>query len=415
MQILIIAGGEGKRMKPLTTHKSLYQFLGKSLVSHLCENLNSKQNKIFIVTSPSSLEDFKKDLSDPNITYAVQSVPNGMAGAMISAESILDSSDSLLVVSAAKLQEPSIYKLMLDEIKKDPSTALLAARKIEKYKDGGYLKLEGDKVVAIIEKPGSDNMPSPYYKLILDYFPKAGEFIGYLKNAKTDKDDVYEVGLSSYLKDIGANKIIVGGVHVSLKHGYNILDAMEMALANMLKPGIAKTAKVARSAVVDNNVQIDEGATIYDHAVIKGPCYIGKNVVIGNGSLVRGSCIEEGSQVGYGCEIARSYLGPGTKGHKYYVGDSIIEGSINLAAGTVLANYRFDHQEVFANMPSGKVATGRKKFGSIIAKDSVTGVNSSLMPGTVVGSHVTIGSGCVVRGYVPDASIIRPTFSDYEK
>lgn len=415
MQILIIAGGEGKRMKPLTSHKSLYQFLGKPLISHLCTHLEATKNKIFCVTSPNSLQDFKAALSGTPVQFAVQDIPNGMAGAMIAAENILDLSDSVLVVSAAKLQEPSVYKLMLDEIKKDQSKALLAARKIEKYQDGGYLQLEGDKVVAIIEKPGEDNMPSPYYKLILDYFPKAGEFIDYLKTAKTDKDDVYEVGLSNYLKDIGANKIIVGGSHVSLKHGYNILDAMDMALVTMLKPGIAKSAIIAKSAVIDGDVQIDEGAQIFEHSVIKGPCYIGKNVVIGNGSLVRGSCIEEGSQVGYGCEIARSYIGPGTKGHKYYVGDSIIEGHVNLSAGTVLANYRFDHQEVSVTMAAGKVATGRKKFGSIIARDTITGVNTSLMPGTVVGSHVTIGSGCVVKGFIPDNTMIKPIFSNYEK
>ena len=415
MQILIIAGGEGKRMKPLTTHKSLYQLLGKPLVSHLFTNLDTGKNKIFIVTNPSSLVDFQTALPDSNIKFSVQEAPNGMAGALIAAESDLDLNDSILVISAAKLQEPGVYKLVQDAIKKNPKVALLATRKIEKYKDGGYLKLEGDKVVAIIEKPGADNMPSPYYKLILDYFPIANDFIKYLKSAKTEKDDVYEVGLSNYLRDIGANKIVVEGTHVSIKHGHNILDVMDMALSNMIKPGITKTAKVAESAVITGDVQIDDGATIYDNVVIVGPCYIGRNVVIGNGSLVRGSCIEEGSQVGYGCEIARSYIGPGTKGHLYYVGDSIIEGNVNLSAGTVLANYRFDHLEVSANMPAGKIATGRKKFGSIIAKGTITGVNSSLMPGTVIGARVTIGSGCVVKGFIPDDSIIKPNFSTYEK
>lgn len=415
MQIVIIAGGEGKRMKPLTTHKSLYQFLGKPLVAHLIPHLNLKENKILIVTSPASLSAFKSDLVGYKVEYVVQPVPNGMAGALIAAESVLDTDSPILVVSAAKIQSSDTYSLMLDAINQNPSSPLLVSRKVTKYKDGGYLKLAGDKVVAIIEKPGEKNMPSDLYKLILDYFPKSGEFIDYLKTAKTDKDDVYEVALTNYLQDHSAHNLIVSAAHVSIKHAYNLLDVMHMTLTDLLKPSIAKSTQIAASAVISGNVMIDEGAKILENAVIKGPAYIGKNVVIGNGTLVRESCIEEGSQIGYGSEIARSYMGPYTKGHMMYVGDSIIEGHVNFSAGTVLANYRFDHDIVSLDMPAGKVSTGRAKFGSIIAKGTITGVNTSLMPGTVVGANVTIGSGCVVKGNIPDNSIIKPIISTYEK
>lgn len=414
MQIVIIAGGEGKRMKPLLTHKSLYSFLGKPLVAHLFPNLDVKNNQIYIVTSPSSLTDFQEALPNQVVKYVVQPEPNGMAGALIATESVLDLDQPILVTSAAKLLDQNTYKEMLDHVKKSPGSACLAVRKIEQYKDGGYLKLEGDKVVAIIEKPGADNMPSPYYKLILDYFPRSGEFIDSLKSAQTDKDDQYEVGLSDYLKHHGSAKLVVGGTHVSIKHGYNILDVTKLALTTLMVPGIHKTASVAETAIVDGKVMIDAGAKVLDYAIIKGPAYIGRNVVIGNGALVRESCVEEGSQVGYGSEIARSYLGPMTKGHMMYVGDSIIEGSVNLSAGTVLANYRFDHKEVSVSMPAGKVGTGRKKFGSIIAKNSITGINSSLMPGTVVGSNVKIGSGCIVKGYIKDGSEISTQFTKHD-
>jgi len=415
MQIVIIAGGEGKRMKPLTTHKSLYPFLGQPLIAHLFPHLDTKQNQVLVVTSPDSLDSFQSALADYQVDYCVQKEPNGMAGALIAAEGKLDSKSPILVISAAKLQESSTYSLMLDAISQNPNTAILAAREVAKYKDGGYMRLEGDKVVEIVEKPGEANMPSNYYKLILDYFPVASEFIDHLKNAKTEKDDVYEVGLTNYLKEIGANMIVVSGSHVSIKHAYNILDVMNMALTTLLVPGIAGTASVSKSAVITGDVMIDEGATILENVVIKGPAYIGRDVVIGNGTLVRESCIEEGSKIGYGSEIARSYLGPGTKGHMMYVGDSIIEGNVNLSAGTVLANYRFDHKVVDLAMPAGRVSSGRKKMGSIIAKDTITGVNSSLMPGTVVGSHVTIGSGCVVKGFIPDGSMVQPIIANYEK
>ena len=415
MQIVIIAGGEGKRMRPLTTHKSLYSFLGMPLIAHMFSQIDVKNNQVYIATSLGALSDFKEALPDYHIEYIVQPEPNGMAGALFAAEKSLDLNKPILVMSAARILDSNTYKLMLDHIAQFPNNMCLAAHKIEKYKDGGYLELDGDKVVGIIEKPGADNMPSPYYKLILDYFPSSGEFINALKSAKTDKDDVYEVGLSNYLKTQEADKLIVSANNVSIKHGYNILDAMNMALTNLLVPGIHQTASVAKTAILEGNVMVDAGAKVLDYAIIKGPAYIGKNAVIGNGALVRNSCVEAGSQVGYGSEIARSYLGPMTKGHLMYVGDSIIEGSVNLSAGTVLANYRFDHAEVTVNMPSGRVKSGRKKFGSIIAKNTITGINTSLMPGTVVGSNVQIGSGCTIKGYVKDGLVVQSQFSAYDK
>lgn len=411
MQIVIIAGGEGKRMRPLTTHKSLYSFLGKPLVAHLFPNLDPQHNKIYIVTSPSSIEAFKESLPGQAIEYIIQNEPNGMAGALIATKSVLDLDQPILIISAAKILDQIAFTSMLAKIKTNPKMAYLAVRKIEQYKDGGYLKIEGDKVIGIVEKPGADNIPSPYYKLILDYFPRSGEFIEYLIKAKTANDDQYEVGLTNYLHDHRVEKLVVGGTHVSIKHAYNILDVMKLTLTTLLVPGVDRSASIAKTAIIEGDVMIDAGAKVLDYAIIKGPAYIGRNVTIGNGALVRESCVEEGSQIGYGSEIARSYLGPKTKGHMMYVGDSIIEGSVNLSAGTVLANYRFDHVEVLVAMPGGKVNSGRKKFGSIIAKNTITGVNSSLMPGTVIGANAKIGSGCVVKGFVKDGTSLYTQFS----
>jgi bifunctional UDP-N-acetylglucosamine pyrophosphorylase/glucosamine-1-phosphate N-acetyltransferase len=415
MQVVIVAGGEGKRMHPLTVHKSLIPLLGQQLVTYLMNELAAQGNQFIIVTGPDSVKNFEEACIKWNPRVVVQSQPNGMADAIRSTSDYIVSSEPLLIVSAAKLLSPMAYQTVMKMIKKDTKQAFLSAYKTEIYKEGGYLKLADGKVTDVIEKPGADNLPSPFYKLVLDYFPVAGDLIDSLSPIKTDNDDEYEMGVSHYAKSHPTKVCIVDSEHVSLKYAHHVLDAMRLAFRLRLKKGIHPAAKIAKNCVIEGDVQIDEGARIYDYAVIKGPAYIGRNAVIGNGALVRESSIEENCQVGYGSEIARSYLGPGTKGHMMYVGDSIIEGSVNLSAGTVCANYRFDHKEVVASMPVGKVETGKKKFGAIIAKNTITGVNTSLMPGTVVGKGVTIGSGCVVRGLIPDGTIIQPVFSIGDK
>ena len=72
----------------------------------------------------------------------------------------------------------------------------------------------------------------------------------------------------------------------------------------------ARSANISQHALIEGNVYIDEDAHVDAYAVIKGPAYIGRGVRIGNHALVRQSCVEEGSVIGYGSEIARSYIGP---------------------------------------------------------------------------------------------------------
>lgn len=400
MQIVIIAGGEGKRLQPLSIHKSLLPILGKPLIVHLLDSLKAKHAKFTLVTSPSALTPFHTALADYDLSYVLQSQPLGMADALLSASAKLDLDMPTLIVSAGKLQVSSNYGLVLEQIAKDPTSPHLASYEVSSYKEGGYLQIEGDRAVGVIENPGPDKLPSSSYKLVLDYFPHLGPFIQALKQSHTDRDDRYEQGLSRYLLENPAKIVYLLGGHTSLKHAHHVLDVMDLALEHYLVPGISKSAHVSKTAIIDKNVMVESGATIHDYAVIKGPSYIGKNVVVGNGALIRQTCIEEGSQVGYGSEVARSYLGPGTKGHMMYVGDSIIEGEVNLSAGTILANRRFDNTNIQASMPRGRVDTGRRKFGAIIARGVMTGVHSSLMPGTVLGRGVTTPPGSVVKGYI---------------
>lgn len=412
MQVLIIAGGEGKRMRPITTHKSLLPIMGKSLIHYQIESIQNDRATYFVVSSLKSHADFEKSLAGIDVTIIDQAQPTGMADALLSAESYLNGNEPLLIVSAAKLLDDAVYRQFLAAVEQQKDLAHLAAYQVDTYKEGGYLSIKNQFVDAVIEKPGADHLPSQYYKLVLDYFPQASAIINIVKQVEPGKnDDEYERAVTAYVRQHQTTYVVVEGQHVSLKQAHHIIDIATLALQSRLVPGIHPTAYVASSAHVDHNVQVDAGAKIYDNAVIKGPAYIGRNTVIGNGALVRASCIEEDCQVGYGSEVARSYLGPRTKGHMFYVGDSIVEENVNLSAGTVLANYRFDHKEVAANMPGGRVPTGKRKFGSIIARNTITGVNTSLMPGTVVGSNVTIGSGCVVRGYVPDHSRTDPVFA----
>ena len=151
--------------------------------------------------------------------------------------------------------------------------------------------------------------------------------------------------------------------------------------------------------VLGDRIAIGAGTRIYPGAVIEGPVWIGRDVQIRPGAYLRpGNWIGDGSVVGANTEIKRSILLPGAKApHKNYVGDSILGCGVNLGAGTILANFRHDGLEI--QIPSGgeRVFTGRRKLGAILGDRVLTGCNSVLHPGVVMGQDSQIYPGAQLR------------------
>ncbi|HUS27209.1 MAG TPA: hypothetical protein VMZ53_01835 [Kofleriaceae bacterium] len=151
---------------------------------------------------------------------------------------------------------------------------------------------------------------------------------------------------------------------------------------------------------------IGEGTRVHPSAVIEGPVFIGKHVDVRPGAYIRGgSWIGDYCVVGTNTEIKRGILFPGAKAsHLNYVGDSILGANVNLAAGTVLSNYRHDA----ASIQIAGTNTQRNKLGAILGDGVLTGCNSVLHPGCVVGRGTQIYPGVQLRpGVYPAQSIVK--------
>ena len=392
MQLLIIAGGDSSRMRPLTTQKSIFPFLGKPFIIHVLSNLQSlTPSAVVVVGSPTVKTELERALPK-DIQLVIQEEARGMADAVVSAKNKLSKNDGTLVVNLG-LHSKDVVKKVGAAIHSHPTEYVMSAVHVDAYRPGGYFTTANGRVTGISEKPGEKNMPSSAYKLVFDYFPDTHKLVEMMAHTTSDRDDVYEQALEKMLHEHPAILVETAATHPSFKYPPSVLTVMDELLDQALVPGIDGTASIAPTAVVSGDrVQIAEGARILDHATVKGPCYIGKNVVVGNGALVRNSTVEEGSEVGYNSEIARSYIGPHTKCHTSYVGDSVVEGESNLAAGTVTANLRFDEKNIIVHLPSGPYDTGKRKFGAILARGAKTGIHASLMPGKVVTPGEIVGT-----------------------
>jgi len=402
--VVILAGGVGKSFAPISINKTLVPLCGKPMLQHTIETVeNAGFHGALIITNEEN-EQWLSTYQPFNITLQTQIVkPTGMGDALLQAEHLIRD-EPILVMNACDMVESSFLKVIQQKILN--SYACITGLKVDSYFPGGYIKMEGTKATGIIEKPGEGHEPSDLINLVFHYFSHPQDFFGHLKQTPT-QDEQYEIALTRLMKEHHIDVIEYSGHWSKLKHAHHILDMMAFCLENRVVNHIARTALISPQAVIEGTVYVDEGARIEACAVIKGPAYIGRNAVIGNHALVRQSVVEEDAVVGFGTEVARSYVGPRCKLHQNFIGDSVLESDINPSWGTTCANWRLDEKQISLQLPDAKITTGRIKLGAVIAKGAAFGVNCSIMPGMTIGENARVYPGKTVTSAVKMDEVVR--------
>jgi UDP-N-acetylglucosamine diphosphorylase/glucosamine-1-phosphate N-acetyltransferase len=174
------------------------------------------------------------------------------------------------------------------------------------------------------------------------------------------------------------------------------------------------------------NIFVEDGADI-KAAVLNaesGPIYIGKNAVVQEGSLIKGSfALCEGSTVNMGAkmrgdstigphckvggEISNSVLfGFSNKGHDGFLGNSVLGEWCNLGADTNTSNLKnnYDQVKLWSYTKRGFVNTGQQFCGLMMGDHSKCGINTMFNTGTVVGVSANIFGDGYPRNFVPSFS-----------
>lgn len=164
-----------------------------------------------------------------------------------------------------------------------------------------------------------------------------------------------------------------------------------------------------------------EGATLNTQ---QGPIYIGKNVEVMEGTVIRGGFSAlDGTMVKMGAKIyGPTSVGPkcrvggevknciiqgySNKSHDGYLGNSILGEWVNLGADTNCSNLKntFSSAKVWDYESQSLEPTGETFIGSCFGDYSKTSINSMLNTGTVVGVNSNVfGSGFPPK-YIPSFS-----------
>lgn len=410
---VVLAGGSASRFWPFATSKVLFPFLGTKLFDYsVSQMLPPEVTDVVIISN----NDNKKALESVHLnkpTLAVlQPQPLGMADALLSAAGVIKDAQ-LLIIIADDVVSPSPFRSVVTRGRKGDVFAVLPSWKPDVYFPGGYLRLDGERVLAVVEKPGAENTPSPRATTSGHFIADSNILLTELARMKSDCDDVYERTITMLAMREKITHVPFTGTFASLKYPWNVLDIQQVLFKNYLKPHRGKHTIMKSNVFIEGIVAIGENVKIFENAKIIGPCYIGDNTVIGNNSIIRESSIGNNCVIGFNTDITRSYIGDDCWFHSNYIGDSVLEGNISMGAGAALANLRLDDGEIFSLVKGVRTPTGRNKLGSMIAAGARIGVNVSVMPGIKMGSKTFVGSGIILDKDIPEKSFVAPVKNSY--
>jgi len=168
--------------------------------------------------------------------------------------------------------------------------------------------------------------------------------------------------------------------------------------------------QVEKGAFVGPDVFLGPGTVVESFAYVRGPAIIGAGTVIRSGAYIRGDVLlGERCVVGNATELKNTiFLNDVAAPHYNYCGDSVLGNGVNLGAGTKLSNYKIAKDKTIRLMVGGRsVDTGLTKFGAILGDGAVTGCNSVLNPGSVLGRNVMVYANAAVRGWVGRDTIVK--------
>lgn len=415
MKALVLAGGLGKRLLPITETiaKPMIALAGKPILEYVVQYLANNNLKDIIMVVGHKKEQICEYFGSgkgfgANISYVEQTKPMGIEDAILTASPKIKGEDEFLIVHADFVASDEIIKRALEYHNDLNSDATIVITLVDDPTFYGAVEIdENAKIKRIIEKPRKDEAPSNYVAAGV-YLFKEG-FLKKLKEAKKFDEAVQSM--------ISEGKTVYGMVWEKdwreITYPWDVLEANRSVLSQKLRGKgsfIAESAQIDSTAKIEAPVWISDDVIIRPRAVIRGSSFIGRDSFIGDGALIRDhTSIGEHVSIGFGVEIKNSIIFNDTSvGRLSYIGESIIGKKVKIGAGTQTWNIRMrGGPPIEMILDNEKVPVPVERFGTIVGENTEISINVSIFPGKKIGAGSTVFPGVIVNQDIPSNSEAR--------
>ena len=302
MQALILAGGEGTRLRPLTSTipKPVVPLGDRPFITYMIEWLRRHGVDDLILACGFMATDVRAVLGDGTelgvrLRYVEEPQPLGTGGALKYAQDLLD--ERFLMLNGDVLTDIDLGP-QLEQHERTGARATLALVAVEDPSAYGLVRLADDRAVTeFLEKPEESEIDTNLinagaYVLerdVLDEMPSAGS------NVSIERDvfprlvgrGLYGHPADGYWLDIGTPERYLQGT-------FDILS------------GAVETAVPVSS----DGVMVLDGTEIASSAAVGPNAVLWPGVTVGEGTVIERSVLLEGARVGASCTLHDAILGP---------------------------------------------------------------------------------------------------------
>lgn len=311
MKAVLMAGGEGTRLRPLTLGrpKPLVPVCNRPIMEHIIEHLKSHGFDDILVTLYFMGDEIQNYFGDGSrwgvkLTYSVEESPLGTAGAVKLLDKYLD--DTFLIMSGDSMTDIDLTSAV-NFHKKSKSMATIVLTRVPTPLEYGVVIIdEKGKVVRFLEKPGwgevfSDTVNTGTY--IIE--PEV------LKMMKMGKN--YDWSNNIFPELLAGGKPMYG----SVQNGYwcdignlkQYREVHEDVLDGKVKINIEGT-RAKNGAWIGANTDIDQGAKISRQSIIGANCRVKSGAVINEYTVIGDNCIiDENSSITRSTIWNNTYIG----------------------------------------------------------------------------------------------------------
>lgn len=336
MEAIILAGGFGTRLRPLTytRAKSLIPIINKPMISHIVENLPKKVDKIILAVNyrKDQIEEYFAKLNiEKEIVVNYEPKPLGTGGAIKFAEKHI--TDTFLVLNSDIISSLNLNE-MIDFHKNKDAVSTISLWPVKNVSEFGVVDIKEDgNVIGFVEKPRPEDAPSnlinagAYFldPIVLDYI-ETGHLVSMEKEIFPqiikDTGKFYGFKFEGYWMDIGR-------ISSYLEVNKFLLEK------NKLNSVIGKNCNI--------NGKIDK-------------CSIGENVYIGRDSQLEYSIIYDNVSIGDEVVIKNSIIGENCKiEDKSNLSNIVVGDNETIKKFTNISNQMVWNQTIPENYPKKQI------------------------------------------------------------
>lgn len=295
MKAVIMAGGFGTRIQPLTSSmpKPMIPLFNRPIMLHIVELLKKHDITDLVMLlyhQPEIIKKFFRDGADfgVKITYVTPLEDMGTAGAVKAAEKYLD--ERFMVISGDLLTDFNLKKVLDFHADKQAMATITLTSVKDPLQFGVVITDKEKRITQFLEKPGwgeviSDTINTGIYVLepeIFNYIPEGENFDfsqDLFPTMLKNKDPLYGFSAKGYWRDIGNT------------------DSYREAYHDIFKGKVNLKIDEEKQDYVGKDLRIGADVTLEDASGMTG------TVVIGDNSQIRGQVQIKDSVIGRNCTI----------------------------------------------------------------------------------------------------------------